>query len=123
MAATVNKVGGSATPEARHDPPPHVEKHTKPGATARPATAAEPPQNFAVQETPQPLPEIQFQDGDGQPQTLADFRGKVVLLNIWATWCAPCRKEMRHSTGCRPNSAGRTSRSSRCRWIAAARTR
>ncbi|RWH81221.1 MAG: TlpA family protein disulfide reductase [Mesorhizobium sp.] len=60
----------------------------------RVASATEPPANFAVHETPQVVPEISFQDKDGQPRTLADFSGKVVLLNIWATWCAPCRKEM-----------------------------
>jgi thiol-disulfide isomerase/thioredoxin len=58
------------------------------------ASATEPPVNFAIHETPQLVPEISFQDSNGQPKTLADFSGKVVLLNIWATWCAPCRKEM-----------------------------
>lgn len=43
---------------------------------------------------PQTLPEIRFENGKGKPLTLADFRGKVVLLNIWATWCSPCREEM-----------------------------
>ena len=43
---------------------------------------------------PRPLPELQFQDGMGRTRSLADFRGKVVLLNIWATWCTPCREEM-----------------------------
>lgn len=40
------------------------------------------------------VPDLAFRDGDGKAQTLADFRGRVVLLNLWATWCVPCRKEM-----------------------------
>ncbi len=35
-----------------------------------------------------------FIDAEGRDLTLADFRGRVVLLNIWATWCVPCREEM-----------------------------
>jgi len=41
------------------------------------------------------LPDIHFRDHAGAVRSLADFKGRVVLLNIWATWCAPCRKEMR----------------------------
>ena len=44
--------------------------------------------------SPRPLPEIAFVDGAGKPLTLADFRGRTVLLNVWATWCPPCREEM-----------------------------
>lgn len=40
------------------------------------------------------FPNVAFENGAGRKVTLADFRGKVVLLNLWATWCAPCRKEM-----------------------------
>ncbi len=43
---------------------------------------------------PKPLPELAFMDANGKPRTLADFRGRTVLLNLWATWCVPCRKEM-----------------------------
>jgi thiol-disulfide isomerase/thioredoxin len=58
------------------------------------SAAADPPQNFVLRDAPGPVPELQFTDGEGRPGALADFRGKVVLLNVWATWCLPCRKEM-----------------------------
>lgn len=62
-------------------------------AFASPATA-DPPQNFVLRDEPAPLQDFQFEDGEGHVQHLTDFRDKVVLLNIWATWCLPCRKEM-----------------------------
>jgi thiol-disulfide isomerase/thioredoxin len=43
---------------------------------------------------PKRLPALTFNDADGKPRTLADFKGRTVLLNLWATWCVPCRKEM-----------------------------
>lgn len=47
-----------------------------------------------VAKEPKPLPDLSFLDADGKPTTLAAYRGKTVLLNLWATWCVPCRKEM-----------------------------
>jgi len=52
------------------------------------------PLPFARASVPKPLPELQLEDAQARKRTLADFRGKVVLLNVWATWCVPCREEM-----------------------------
>lgn len=49
---------------------------------------------FVYKTALEPLPEVAFTNGEGKPMTLAHFKGKTVLLNLWATWCAPCRKEM-----------------------------
>ena len=40
------------------------------------------------------LPDLRFANGAGAPRALSNFRGRVVLLNLWATWCVPCREEM-----------------------------
>lgn len=61
---------------------------------AAPVSAAEHARQFALHDTPVPGPDISFADEAGASHSLADFRGKVVLLNIWATWCVPCRVEM-----------------------------
>lgn len=49
---------------------------------------------FVIRKTPRDFPNVKFKDGSGKELSLEDWRGKVVLINLWATWCAPCRHEM-----------------------------
>src|SRR6266478_3193077 len=49
---------------------------------------------FIPESAPQPAPETGFTDADGKPVSFADFKGKPLVVNLWATWCQPCLKEM-----------------------------
>ena len=50
--------------------------------------------SLKINATPRPAEDVSFFSHDGRPLKIKDFAGKVVLMNLWATWCAPCRAEM-----------------------------
>ena len=49
---------------------------------------------FSVAQKPFRVPNVAFKDAQGHDKTLTDWQGRTVLLNLWATWCVPCRREM-----------------------------
>lgn len=90
----VGAIGGAALLYAK---PGLIDKAAAPPAPARSELARFALGSLARLETPAALaaaPAYVFKTRNGADATLADFRGKVVVVNLWAMWCAPCRTEM-----------------------------
>lgn len=76
----------SIGPELTPTPDPWVE-------AAKPLVAGQ-VANFILYDVPGPASAIAFTDEAGRPKSIEDFRGQAVLVNFWATWCVPCKREM-----------------------------
>ena len=50
--------------------------------------------NMAINEIPKPISSLIFEDFSGNEINLNNYHGKLIIINFWATWCAPCKKEM-----------------------------
>ena len=105
FAAIYVTLGGGDNSRARPPavPPPVTAPVAAPAPAARDVTAvlgAAAKLNvgemttFVFKKLPEAVPEVAFKDRNGADTSLKAWSGRVVLLNLWATWCAPCRKEM-----------------------------
>jgi thiol-disulfide isomerase/thioredoxin len=87
--AGVYGIGGLLRNAVDPDCRPAAEIARRVGPLARGEVAA-----MAIAESPLRMPDVGFRDRDGAERRLSDWHGRTVLLNLWATWCIPCRKEM-----------------------------
>lgn len=87
FSALTGNAGGDPATEAACRPAVELAKKVAPFARGEVAAVN-------VAKGPLKVPDLAFQDASGKKLTLADFKGRTVLLNLWATWCVPCRKEM-----------------------------
>lgn len=75
---------------------PHSTAHSADGSTGGGKLNSGTMATFVFKDAPMAVPDVSFNGPDGKPLSLADFKGKVVVLNLWATWCGPCKIEMPH---------------------------
>lgn len=90
MIAAIVTASLAALAVAVHVPGP--ASHEAPPAPARAREAK--PQAIVIVSPRRPAPQTVFLDGDGTEHRLADFKGRVLVVNLWATWCAPCVVEL-----------------------------
>jgi thiol-disulfide isomerase/thioredoxin len=91
---TLGRPDNAVSPAVQSTAPPPGKPAAPPAGPGSNALSQGQMAAFVFRRAPEDLPEVKFLDATGKERTLADWRGKVVLLNLWATWCLPCRKEM-----------------------------
>ena len=81
-------------PERKPPSTPQEGQAAAPASGLSPALATGTLQRLVIHQRPRPLPDFTVFDRHGKPHRLAEWKGKVLLVNFWASWCPPCLKEM-----------------------------